>query len=210
VCTTTESRHVVIDLMGIAGMPLAILDAMPVPLFLVDRDVRLLWGNASARKNIATFRSCVDPKRSGEVLRCLNHTADSQGCGHSPACQKCVVRNAVRAAFEGRTVSQSKTTMQLRHEDGTKDFHLLVTAAPVTHGGADVVMLVLQDVSELIQLRSLIPICASCKSIRDDDQYWHSVEQHLRERLDVEFTHGICPSCRERLYPGMGAQSSTG
>lgn len=200
-CSATAPQRPAIDLMGIAGMPLAILDSIPVPLFLVDRDLRLLWGNASARQNISTYRSCVDFKHGGEVLRCLNHTATSEGCGRSPQCRKCIVRISVAAAFDGRRVSQAKAIMQLYHKDGAKDVHLMVTTAPVPHSGADVVMLVLQDVSELTNLRSLIPICASCKSIRDDDQYWQSVEQYLRERLDVEFTHGICPTCRKKLYP---------
>ena len=50
-------------------------------------------------------------------------------------------------------------------------------------------------------LRGLHPICAACKKIRDDSGYWHQVESYLQSHTDVEFSHGICPDCMERLYP---------
>jgi hypothetical protein len=50
-------------------------------------------------------------------------------------------------------------------------------------------------------LKGLLPICASCKKIRDDEGYWHQVEVYIRSRSDVEFSHGICPGCVQTLYP---------
>ena len=50
-------------------------------------------------------------------------------------------------------------------------------------------------------LQDLLPICASCKKIRDDDGYWHQVEIYMRQHVGVEFSHSICPECREKLYP---------
>jgi two-component system, response regulator PdtaR len=50
-------------------------------------------------------------------------------------------------------------------------------------------------------LSGLLPICASCKKIRDDQGYWQQVEVYIREHADVEFTHGLCPDCLIKLYP---------
>ncbi|MBM3300191.1 MAG: PAS domain S-box protein, partial [Deltaproteobacteria bacterium] len=50
-------------------------------------------------------------------------------------------------------------------------------------------------------LSGLLPICASCKKIRDDSGYWTQVEVYVRERSDAEFTHSICPDCASKLYP---------
>ena len=50
-------------------------------------------------------------------------------------------------------------------------------------------------------LRGLLPICASCKSIRNDKGYWTSVESFVMEHADVQFSHGICPECLKKLYP---------
>ena len=45
------------------------------------------------------------------------------------------------------------------------------------------------------QLRGLLPICSYCKRIRDDDQYWQKVESYIADRSEVQFSHGICPVC---------------
>ncbi len=50
-------------------------------------------------------------------------------------------------------------------------------------------------------LKGLIPICACCKKIRDDQGYWNSVESYIKDHAEVEFTHGICPDCMKKLYP---------
>jgi K+-sensing histidine kinase KdpD len=49
-------------------------------------------------------------------------------------------------------------------------------------------------------LRGLLPLCAWCKSIRNDRGYWEQLETYLGHNLDVDFTHGICPQCAEKLW----------
>jgi hypothetical protein len=55
--------------------------------------------------------------------------------------------------------------------------------------------------SKVKALSGLLPICASCKKIRNDKGYWEQVEVYIRDRSEAEFTHGFCPECAERLYP---------
>jgi PAS domain S-box-containing protein len=55
-------------------------------------------------------------------------------------------------------------------------------------------------------LRGLMPICASCKKIRDDEGYWHQVEVYLRAHSDVEFSHGLCPDCVSKLFPEIAEE----
>ncbi len=50
-------------------------------------------------------------------------------------------------------------------------------------------------------LSGLIPICANCKKIRDDEGYWEQLEGYIQTRSDAQFSHGICPDCMEELYP---------
>ena len=52
-------------------------------------------------------------------------------------------------------------------------------------------------------LRGLVPICASCKKIRDDRGFWDEVETYVTKHSHAEFSHSICPNCMERLYPGQ-------
>jgi PAS domain S-box-containing protein len=50
-------------------------------------------------------------------------------------------------------------------------------------------------------LRGLLPICARCKKIRDDEGYWRNVEEYVKEHSEARFSHGICPDCMKTLYP---------
>ncbi len=48
------------------------------------------------------------------------------------------------------------------------------------------------------QLQGLLPICSYCKKVRDDQNYWQQVETYIEGHSDAQFTHGICPECREK------------
>ncbi|MDP2389788.1 MAG: hypothetical protein Q8N52_05620, partial [Acidobacteriota bacterium] len=53
---------------------------------------------------------------------------------------------------------------------------------------------------QLQALHGIIPICASCKHVRTDAGEWQQIELYVREHSDAEFSHGVCPSCTQRLY----------
>jgi PAS domain S-box-containing protein len=57
--------------------------------------------------------------------------------------------------------------------------------------------------SEIKALSGLLPICASCKKIRDDKGYWNQIESYIESHSDAEFSHGICPDCMGKLYPNF-------
>jgi hypothetical protein len=50
-------------------------------------------------------------------------------------------------------------------------------------------------------LHGLLPICASCKKIRDDQGYWSEIEGYISKHSEADFSHGICPECARKLYP---------
>jgi len=53
------------------------------------------------------------------------------------------------------------------------------------------------------KLSGLLPICASCKKIRDDQGYWNQIENYIRQHSEAEFSHSLCPECVENMYPGL-------
>jgi hypothetical protein len=55
---------------------------------------------------------------------------------------------------------------------------------------------------EVKTLQGFIPICASCKKIRDDTGYWNQIEQYIQEHSKAQFSHSICPECSDKLYGG--------
>lgn len=62
----------------------------------------------------------------------------------------------------------------------------------------------LQDTISTVQtLSGLLPICSSCKKIRDDQGYWNQIERYISKHSTAEFTHGLCPECAKKLYPNL-------
>ncbi len=66
----------------------------------------------------------------------------------------------------------------------------------------------LQDaLAQVKTLGGFLPICASCKKIRDDSGYWQKLETYLKKSTDVDFSHSICPSCSEKLFEEYADES---
>jgi hypothetical protein len=55
--------------------------------------------------------------------------------------------------------------------------------------------------AEVKTLTGLLPMCANCKNIRNDQGYWQAVEHFIEEHSEAQFSHGICPDCLKKLYP---------
>jgi|GEM_PF-624345 len=60
-----------------------------------------------------------------------------------------------------------------------------------------------KTLSEVKTLSGLLPICCSCKKIRDDEGYWNEIEQYISDHSDLQLSHGICPECVGQLYPEL-------
>jgi hypothetical protein len=66
----------------------------------------------------------------------------------------------------------------------------------------------LQEASTRVKVLSgLLPICAACKNIRDDQGYWNQIEEYLQKHSEAKFSHGICPDCAAKLYPEYYSES---
>lgn len=57
--------------------------------------------------------------------------------------------------------------------------------------------------SEVKTLRGIIPICANCKKVRDDEGYWQQVEKYIQDRSEAAFSHSICHECAKKIYPDI-------
>tara|TARA_B100000959_G_scaffold287241_1_gene370402 strand:- start:5072 stop:5743 length:672 start_codon:yes stop_codon:yes gene_type:complete len=60
-----------------------------------------------------------------------------------------------------------------------------------------------EDLADVKKLSGLLPICASCKKIRNEEGNWNQIEEYLRDRSEVKFSHGVCPECAKNLYPDI-------
>jgi hypothetical protein len=185
-----------------ANLHKAVLDAMPHPVFVVDDDVRIVDCNAAAQEFLGSAPELFISQKGGDALHCINAYEAPGGCGTGPDCQNCVIRNSVRDAFSGARATRRRCQVRLRRGKRNPDEEqMLVTTAPIAFAGRQLAILVLEDVTELLMLRAIVPICAGCRKIRDGADYWHQVENYFKSRLGMEFTHSLCPDCRAQLYP---------
>jgi PAS domain-containing protein len=181
-----------------------LLDTLPVMVLVADDDVRIQYANEAARDFLGPEAPKALYRRGGEVLHCIHSYNDAGGCGHGEACKTCVIRLSVGEALEGRKTVRSRAKLTVRGSDGgTSDIYVLVTAAPFEKGRKDLAVLTIEDFSEVMELRGIIPICSLCKKIRTGKDYWQSVEKYLESRSDARFSHSICAECLEKHYPRL-------
>jgi PAS domain-containing protein len=188
-------------LLAKAGFLREVFDAIPAMLLILDEDVKILHLNATASAGLGVDLKDVFKKRGGEALHCIHSTDDPGGCGRAEACRDCIIRNSATSAMQGGKTFRKATRMEFVNGAKKAEMHLLVTAAPFKHEGKNYVLLTLENVSELIRLRSMLPICMHCKRIRNDEGYWSDVAVYFNERLDVDFSHGLCNECADKFYP---------
>ncbi len=172
-----------------------LLDAMPSFVFLLDEDLRVLDYNAAAGELVREDRQRILRQRSGDVLHCVHSVDSPEGCGRGDFCKTCLIRQSVGRAIAENQPVRARTRMELQRDGGVRAVSVLLTASPILHEGKKFVLLALEDITELIDLERLIPICAHCKKMRDDAEYWSNVEAYLGKHLELQFTHSVCPEC---------------
>lgn len=185
-----------------------LIDAIPWPVFVVEEDVRIVDVNTAGQSMLHPGDGPVFRQRAGEALGCIHATDSPEGCGRGPFCPDCVVRNSVNEALDGIRVVRRQAAMQLVANGKTEEIRALVTAAPFAFQEHKLAMLILEDISELVALRGLLPICAWCKRVRDDNDYWQQLEIYLRDHLEMTFSHALCPDCMTRFFPEFGDMTS--
>lgn len=182
-----------------------LLDAIPLIVFVVDEDVRIQELNDTAQALFGPGKA-VFKQRAGEVLHCLHWRDSPEGCGRGEFCKNCVIRNSVTSCLSGHLVKRNRAKMSFEIKDTRRELNLLITASPIPHEKVKSALLMLEDVTELVRLRELIPICMHCGKIRDDKDFWHEVGEYFLECAGIDYTHGICPACVEKHYPEIMAE----
>jgi PAS domain S-box-containing protein len=115
-------------------------------------------------------------------------------------------------------IVESFETQRISKDGKILDIRLVITCLKDDSGAIDSIATTERDITEMIiknglnaevkTLNGLLPICASCKQIKDDNGSWHQIESYIRDHSEAKFSHGICPKCAERLYPEFNQYKS--
>lgn len=177
------------------------LDAIPSLVLVTDEDMRILYRNQAARTILEGEN--IYGNRAGDIMHCIHSTDVAAGCGQGPHCSECVIRNSVREAFSGKKVYRRSSDITIKTAEKTLNIPALVSVSPFNFGDKLYSLMVIEDISELAELRSLLPICSSCKKIHTEADQWEPVEAYMKRNIQgITLSHGLCPSCAKKLYPG--------
>lgn len=175
-----------------------LLNTLPLAVLLVTNGVRVRGLNEAAVRFLGISSEEVYLQKCGDVLKCIN-ASSPEGCGASPRCLRCILRKSVLDALDGQIVSRSKGNFDLIKDGEINRLTLLITAAPIQYKNSRMVIVLIEDVSLVTQLKGLIPICSACHRIRDDNGEWMKLERYLMDHSEAELTHDYCPTCIEKM-----------
>lgn len=175
---------------------------------MMDKDLNILWANETARRlfgNDIVGKKCYEAYHQREepckphpclILRTLQdgkvHEHDTQVVDKDARVRyfHCTANLALRDSEGNATaaieISRDITDLKLAEEERDKLIKELQDA-----------------LANIKTLKGLLPICSSCKKVRDDGGYWHQVEVYIHDHSDANFSHSICPDCAKTLYPEM-------
>lgn len=186
----------------------AILDAFPSPVIIVNPDMVIHDANRAAQELMNEEDRKILKHAFGDSFHCLYAQESENGCGTTEACPDCVLRQTANEVAQGHHSFRKTTQLTMKKGDKETIVWYLITGAPLRYENREFVILTLEDVTELVELRRMVPICSHCHKVRDDADYWYQVEDYLRNKAGMEFTHGICPDCIREFYPEAAEQSA--
>jgi PAS domain-containing protein len=198
----------------------ALFDAMSALVFIVDDRLVVHDANLAAARALGPDAELVLKRLCGDVLRCLNSGVDPKAgeagpCGDTVHCSECVLRKSTAEALAGEPTTRRPYAMRLLVGSAHREAHFVVNATPFEYGGQRYAMLVLEDITDLQTalaevrtLKGILPICCGCKKIRNDKNYWEQVEVYVMKHTDAKFSHGYCPECVEKYYPGCSKEKA--
>jgi hypothetical protein len=193
-------------LLPVGSSLLALLDALPSPAFIMGADAAVLEANRSARLWLGDGAGSALGLPPGDVLHCI-FPHDSRGaCGTTELCPSCGLRRSIEAVLAGRPAPRRVAHMTLRTAERAEDHWFLVSASRLALEGRDLVLVVLEDVSQLVELRELLPLCPGCGAQREATDPLAQARSFLRRHPDFLLADELCAECRQRPPEGIGPE----
>lgn len=179
-----------------------IINTLQEPILIVDLDCHVV----DANKSVCIYLGQEIESLIGKNCCELSHPSDRVFFEKGESCP-------CRLVLETR--QQTRIIHEHRHDGKTIWEEILASPLKDKSGNINFVVLELRDITELVRLKEVakkldtgtktpgkfIPICASCKKIKKEEDKWEDIEHYINELSDVEFTHTVCPKCQRKLYP---------
>jgi PAS domain-containing protein len=124
----------------------AVFDAIPLPAFIVDGDVRIHDFNTAAEQFLGPEPATALHLRGGEAIHCIH--SEPSGCGQAAFCEQCVIRSSVSRVMEAQSTCRELHCAELRTAAGVRPIQLLVTTALLPYTAPPKALLLLEGVTQ--------------------------------------------------------------
>ncbi len=179
----------------------ALVEVLADPLIAVDADGRIIDSNPAARAVCALPQNPTgSPIESNPFLYSITETLVRTGTPMTEASPDGDRWFEVRAT-DVRAGDRTLRLFSMR--DITERRRLMEEKS-------ELIERLSSALSDIRTLEGIVPICVSCKKVRDDSGYWEQVENYVSSHTKAEFSHGICPDCTARLYPELDVSEKDG
>jgi hypothetical protein len=101
----------------------------------------------------------------------------------------------VAEAFKGDRILRRRTKLDIIRDGHKTELYALITCSPFRYRDRPHVLLVIEDLSIIAELKRMIPICSVCRQVQDEKESWSRIEVYFKKQWDVDFSHGLCPRC---------------
>ena len=170
---------------------LALLGAMPMPVFLINED------------NQCSTLSSFD-NTSIKKLSFISDDEDANSWAINPDDEECVFAKAVKMARETKEKVSMKGTWAAKNNYMVTEMIISVHAVSATINGKLNIIAIVEDMTELEQLKGLLPICMTCNKIySENEKQWEKLEDFISQNSNANFSHGLCPECSKQMINNL-------
>jgi PAS domain S-box-containing protein len=182
----------------------SVMDTIQEPILIIDKNYRIVDANEPVCNKFECETENIIGKHCYEIAHHSNKPCFEKG-------MPCPVKIALETGQQARVIHE-------HHQPDNKIILEHMLASPVKDKKGQITLIVeeIRDVTELLkskevvqhlnnndikEKKSFLPICASCKKIRNEKSDWEHVENYIQEHTHSDLTHTICPDCRKKIYP---------
>ncbi|MDP6439857.1 MAG: sigma 54-interacting transcriptional regulator [Candidatus Brocadiia bacterium] len=173
------------ELLAQDGFLRSLFESIPCGVLVADQSGRVHAANDVIRQAFGPLPVALEA-RVGDVLHCLHAQETPEGCGGAEYCQGCTIRLASREALSGQSIQRTRATLDLSEGDSVDRRDLQISAAPLEHGGRQLAVVIVEDVTELVRLRRRLKAEQSFAGIVGRDPRMQELFETIRELADVD------------------------
>ncbi len=162
-----------------------LFESLPCGVLVLDRERRVQAINNILERTFGIRNSEVMKQRGGEALKCVHAFSSNKGCGYSDECSRCMIRKTANDAINGKRIERNRAKSRFHINNVETELDLLISAAPFNHDGERLAIVILEDITELNELKRRLKAEASFAGIIGSGTVMNELFRTIRDLSDV-------------------------